>query len=90
MLRGLFGGDSGEQEVLKGQSTEGTAQESEAQQITTPPKEKKTSGEKKDMNTIPLEVNVVFSSLPPMSVAEKRASRERLVRLLWVALRLSF
>jgi len=78
MLKGLFGGGSGEQEVLKEQGAEGTAQEGEPRQTTSPIKEKKTNGEKKDMSTIPLEINVVFSSLPPMAVAEKRASRDRL------------
>lgn len=81
MLKGLFGGGPGEQEVLKEQGAEGTAQEGEAQQVTPPSKEKKTNGEKKkDMSTIPLDVDVVFSSLPPMTVAEKRASRDRFVR----------
>ncbi|KAF8547314.1 actin-like ATPase domain-containing protein [Imleria badia] len=78
MLKGLFGGGSGEQEVLKEQGAQGTAQESEAQPTTSPTKDKKTNGEMKDMSTIPLEVNVVFSSLPPMTVAERRASRDRL------------
>lgn len=82
MLKGLFGGGSGEQEVLKEQGAEGTAQEGEAQPTTSPTKEKKPNGEKKDMNTIPLEVNVVFSSLPPMTVADKRASRDRLIHLI--------
>lgn len=81
MLKGLFGGGPGEQEVLKEQGAEGT-QGGEAQQAASPTKEKKTNGEKKDMSTIPLEVDVVFSSLPPMTVAEKRASRDRLVRAL--------
>lgn len=80
MLKGLFGGGSGEQEVLKEQGAEGTAQEGEPQQTTLPTKEKKTNREKKDMSTISLEINVVFSSLPPMAVAEKRASRDRSVR----------
>lgn len=81
MLKGLFGGGSGEQEVLKEPDAESTTQEGEAQRATssTKEKEKKTNGQKKDMSTIPLEVNVVFSSLPPMSVAEKRASRDRSV-----------
>lgn len=80
MLKGLFGGGSEEQEVLKEQRAEGTAQEGEARQTPLPTKEKKTNGEKKDMSTIPLEINVVFSSHPPMTVAEKRVSRDRSVR----------
>lgn len=79
MLKGLFGGGPGEQEVLKEQAAEGTTQEGEVQQTSAPAKEKKTKGEKKDLSTIPLEVGTVFSSLPPMTVAEKRASRDRLV-----------
>ncbi|KAG6369740.1 Hsp70 protein-domain-containing protein [Boletus reticuloceps] len=80
MLKGLFGGGSGEQEVLKEQDTEDTVQEGEGETRQTTPatKEKKTNKEKKDMSTIPLEVNVVFSTLPPMTVAEKRAARDRL------------
>lgn len=79
MLKGLFGGGPGEQEVLKEQGVEGT-KEDETQQTAPPTKEKKTNEGKKDMSTIPLEVNIVFSSLPPMTVAEKRASRDRLTR----------
>lgn len=79
MLKGLFGGGSGEQEVLKEQSAEAAAQKDEIQQTALLTEEKKTNGAKKDTSTIPLEVNTVFSSLPPMSVAEKRASRDRLV-----------
>lgn len=82
MLKGLFGGGSEEQEILKEQGAEGTSPEGEARQATSPTKAKKTNGEKKDMSTIPLEINVVFSSLPPMTVAEKRASRDRSVRTL--------
>jgi hypoxia up-regulated 1 len=80
MLKGLFGGGSEEQEVLKEQGAEGSAQEGEAQQTPSLAKEKKTNGEKKDMSTIPLEINVVFSNLPPMTVADKRTSRDRFVR----------
>lgn len=78
MLKGLFGGGSGEQQVLKEQGAESKAQEGEAQQASAPVKGKKTSGEKQDLSTIPLEVDIVFSSLPPMSVADKRASRDKL------------
>jgi len=82
MLKGLFGGGPEEQqEVLKEQGAEGAAPEGEARQATPPAKAKKINGEKKDMSTIPLEINVVFSSLPPMTVAEKRASRDRSVRI---------
>ena len=79
MLKGLFGGGSGEQEVLKEQGAEGTTQEGEAQQANVPVKDKKKQKEKKDLSTIPLDVETVFSALPPMTVAEKRASRDRLV-----------
>ncbi|KAF8841856.1 actin-like ATPase domain-containing protein [Paxillus ammoniavirescens] len=77
-LKGLFGGGSGEQEVLK--DKEGSGRDAEAQPLEAhqPAKEKKAKGNKKDMDTIPLEVNVASSTLPPMSMAEKRASRNRL------------
>lgn len=78
MLKGFFGGGSGEQEVLKESGAEGTVQVGEAQETSAPAKEKKAKGEK-DLSTIPLQVEVVFSSLPPMTVAEKRASRDRSV-----------
>ncbi|KAF9238683.1 heat shock protein 70 family [Melanogaster broomeanus] len=77
-LKGLFGGASGEQEVLEDMERQGGGAEGEAQQASASAKEKKVKGDKKDLSTIPLEVNVEFSSLPPMSVAEKRASHDRL------------
>ncbi|KAF9221713.1 actin-like ATPase domain-containing protein [Gyrodon lividus] len=75
-LKGLFGGGSGKQELLE-DGERGDA-EDEALQANTPAKEKKDKGDKKDVNTIPLEVKVVSSTLPPMSTAEKRVSRNRL------------
>ncbi|KIJ60918.1 hypothetical protein HYDPIDRAFT_169952 [Hydnomerulius pinastri MD-312] len=75
-LKGLFGGSAEEQqEVLKDREGE----ESEARETAAPPpKGKKEKGDKKDLSTIPLEVNVVYSTLPPMTAAEKRAARDRL------------
>ncbi|KAG9310975.1 Hsp70 protein-domain-containing protein [Chiua virens] len=78
MLQGFFGGGQGEQEVLKEQGEDGNTQEGEAQQTSASAKEKDSGLTNKESSTIPLEINVVFSTPPPMTVAEKRASRDRL------------
>jgi hypoxia up-regulated 1 len=76
-LKGLFGVGSGEQEVLKDKEGSGRDAEGQPLEAHQPAKEKKAKGDKKDMDTIALEVNVASSTLPPMSMAEKRASRSR-------------
>ncbi|KIK97251.1 hypothetical protein PAXRUDRAFT_825149 [Paxillus rubicundulus Ve08.2h10] len=77
-LKGLFGGGSGEQEVLKDKEDSGKDTEGQPLEAHQPAKEKKAKGDKKDTGTIPLEVSVASSTLSPMSMAEKRASRNRL------------
>lgn len=82
-LKNLFGGGesseetSSEQETLaRSEPSETTASETSSTPSPTPTLEKKASP--KD-NTIPLEIKVNLSSVPPMSVAEKRAARDRYV-----------
>ena len=83
-LKGFFGGSGSsteettpEQETLarsEAPETEGTDSEDSVAPTPTPTPEKKASP--KD-NTITLEVKVNLASIPPMSVAEKRAARDR-------------
>lgn len=66
-LKSFFGGGAGE--------TEGTADaDAESEQVVFS-KDKK---EKSEPGTIPLEVATVYSTLAPMSVADKKAARDRL------------
>ncbi|KAH8079815.1 heat shock protein 70 family [Cristinia sonorae] len=85
-LKGLFGSGSSsdaaptEQETLaRSEAPEDeSSSESSATPSPTPTPEKKVSP--KD-NTIALELKINLSSIPPMSVAQKRASRDRLAAI---------
>ncbi|EIW76821.1 actin-like ATPase domain-containing protein [Coniophora puteana RWD-64-598 SS2] len=82
-LKSLFGvGTSSTEEEVDSQTpstTDETAAESSPVATTPPKKEKKVSAKDlEELSTIALNVKTVFSSLPPYTVEEKKASRERL------------
>ncbi|THH27975.1 hypothetical protein EUX98_g6205 [Antrodiella citrinella] len=84
-LKGLFGTGSSSEEpaaeqetVARSEDSSSSVSDASASPSATPVPEKKASS--KD-NTIALEVKVNLSSVPPMSVAQKRASRDRLAAI---------
>ena len=78
-MKGLFGGGSSSsssdeaEEILATNSESSSPLSSSASE--TPAAEKKLT--LKDSNTIILEISTKFSSVPPMTVPEKKVSRER-------------
>ena len=79
-LKGLFGGSSSSSDdgsEVPDTSTSSTESSSAPLPSDTPAVEKKLT--LKDSNTIPLDVTLSFLAIPPMTVTEKRASRERYV-----------
>lgn len=79
-LKGLFGG--GSSALDDGSEVPDSTTSTESSVVTpsgeAPPAETKLS--LKDANTIPLNITLSFSSTPPMTVAEKTASRERCIK----------
>jgi len=92
-LKGLFGGSSSEEEGdaqvaenVPPRESEITSSSAPASSSVTPETVKKEKTETKDkqtatsvQNTIPLNINIVFASIPPMTVEEKRAARSKSV-----------
>lgn len=77
-LKGLFGGGSSSDDASEVPDTSTSSESSSASEeapLETPAVEKKLT--LKDSNTIPLDISVTFSSTPPMTVEEKKASREK-------------
>ena len=81
-LKGLFGGGSSATD--EGSEVPDTSTSS-TQSSTTPVASEIPGVEKKftlkDSNTVPLDITLSFLTTPPMTVAEKRASRERYVKV---------
>lgn len=70
-LRKIFTGDAGEPEIIENE-------QKEIEQAVLS-KDKKEKG---DVITISLDLTIVYSTLSPMSVAEKKAARDRSVFLI--------
>lgn len=81
-LKSFLGGSSSSSEEPAAEKE--TAVRSESESSTSSSADASATAEakvtKKD-NTIPLELNVNLASIPPMSVAEKRAARDRLLAI---------
>lgn len=80
-LKGLFGGASSSSAEAESEhetiARSESASESAAADSSTPSPSDVPEKKEKPKDTIVLELDVKLSSVPPMSVAEKRAARER-------------
>lgn len=81
-LKSFLGGGSSSSEEATTEKETAVRSESETSSSSSadPSATAETKPVKKD-NTIPLELNVKLASIPPMSVAEKRAARDRLMAI---------
>ncbi|CAL1698248.1 unnamed protein product [Somion occarium] len=81
-LKGLFGGSGSSSEETTADKE--TLARSESSSVPSSSQEPSATPEKKPAkkdNTIPLELKINLASVPPMSVAEKRAARDRLIAI---------